>query len=141
MYTLKENLEKLEEISKLEKNWNSYDADPIPKNIIEETRILLEGLEKELPQPFISSFYGCGGIQLEWKEENDTLNYLEVEIKEEDIEYENEYRVLMYQDNNKSDCEYSGFAFQLSGAVKKDIISINKLVKLFYKNIYLDKVK
>lgn len=60
VYTLKSNLEKLDEISKLEKDWNGYGAEPIDERPIKETRSILNGLG-DLPQPFVSPFGGGGG--------------------------------------------------------------------------------
>lgn len=60
VYTLKDNLEKLDRIAKFEKNWNGYDADPITEDLIKETRSILNGLG-DLPQPFVSPFGGGGG--------------------------------------------------------------------------------
>lgn len=83
-YTYEENLKKLDQISKLEKNWNGYDADPIPRDIIDDARKVLTDIESTgthmghiLPQPFVAPFADGRGIQLEWENE---AYYLEIHI-------------------------------------------------------------
>jgi hypothetical protein len=68
---------KLEELSKLPENWNSYGSQPIQPDAIEVTAKLLSDLVKlKMPEPQIFPVSG-GGIQLEW--ENSKCE-LEIEI-------------------------------------------------------------
>lgn len=128
VYTLKSNLEKLDEISKLEKDWNGYGAEPIDERLIKETRSILNGLG-DLPQPFVSPFGGGGGIQIEWEKKDKT--YLEIEIKScTDYGEENKYDAFICLSPKEESEEL--FQYNLTGTVLKKQESINNLVKLFY---------
>lgn len=127
-YKLKDNLRKLDEISKFEKNWNGYDADPVPEFLIEETRSILKGLG-DLPQPFLAPFASGDGIQIEWEEKDG--RYLEIDIKassekDQPNKYD-AYTCLQPQDRHDP-----RFFFSLEGTVEKDQECINNLVRLFY---------
>lgn len=127
VYTLKDNLEKLDRIAKFEKNWNGYDADPITEDLIKETRSILNGLG-DLPQPFVAPLNN--GLQIEW-EKRDGSCYLEIEIKHCTSKYQpNKYGVFLCQSPKKK--TEPGFHFSLEGTVDKEQESINNLVKLFY---------
>jgi hypothetical protein len=77
--------EKLEELSKLPENWNSYGSRPIQSGAIETAANLLSDLIKiNMPEPKIFPVSG-GGIQLEW--ENSKCEF-ELEIMpDKSIEY------------------------------------------------------
>lgn len=127
VYTLKDNLAKLDEIAKFEKNWNGYDADPIPEDLIAETRSILNGLG-DLPQPFLAPFAGGDGIQIEWEKKDGT--YLEIEIKRQtDKDQSDKYNTFICQNPRNKEPR---FYFSLEGTVEKQQSSINNLVKLFY---------
>lgn len=69
---------KLEELSKLPENWNSYGSRSIQKDAIEITANLLSDLVKlKMPEPQIFPVSG-GGLQLEWKNAD---RELEIEIR------------------------------------------------------------
>lgn len=128
VYTLKGNMEKLDEIAKFEKNWNGYDADPIPEDLIAETRSILNGLG-DLPQPFVAPFGGGDGLQIEWEKPDGT--YLEIEIRRyTSKDQPNKYETFLCQ-SPKEKTE-PGFYFSLEGTVDKEQSSINNLVSLFY---------
>lgn len=78
--TMNENLEKLNHFSTFEKNWNGYEADPLPDNIIEVTRKILKRLSVQ-PEMFPTA---RDSIQLEYERENG--DYLEFEIKATGVE-------------------------------------------------------
>ena len=73
---------KIREISKLEKNWDSYGADPIKRKIINKTNNIIDFLDKSIPDPNIVP--NVQGIQLEW--ENDP-KALEIYIEENGLSY------------------------------------------------------
>lgn len=76
---------KLEELSKLPENWNTYGSRPIQAEAIETTAKLISDLIKlRMPEPNIFPVSG-GGIQLEWENSNCEL---EIEIMpDKSIEY------------------------------------------------------
>lgn len=121
--TLSKNLEKLESISGFKKDWNGYNAEPIPKEVLEKTRKILVRLkEKRVPQPFLAPT-AAKSIQLEW--DNDCF-YLEVSVSEnKDLEV-----FLADQiDVNK------GFPLTLEGRCfwDGDLNYLIRLINLFYK--------
>ena len=73
---LKRNLKKLNEIAKLENNWNQRGANVIDKRLIEFCREKLFEFEK---QPDIFPVFD-GSLQLEFK---DGENYLEISLKKD----------------------------------------------------------
>ena len=73
---LKRNLKKLNEIAKLENNWNQRGANVIDKRLIEFCREKLFEFEK---QPDIFPVFD-GSLQLEF---NDGENYLEISLKKD----------------------------------------------------------
>ena len=75
---------RLEEISRLEPNWDSYGADPITKTAIERAlellnhlRQLMAGVVGEAYLPLNIAPIADGGVQLEWQHQN---RQLEIEI-------------------------------------------------------------
>lgn len=86
---------KLEELSKLPENWNSYGSPAIDQKVIEVTANLLSDLAKlQMPEPEIFPVSG-GGIQLEWENSNCGLE-LEI-LPNKSIEYliiDNEGKML-----------------------------------------------
>lgn len=64
MRTLKDNLDTIEEIRGLEKNWNGYGADPLSNLICDKTKGIVENL-REYDQPYVVPTAN-GTIQLEW---------------------------------------------------------------------------
>lgn len=73
----------LDRISNLEQDWNGYGSDPIPAVVIEKARNLLDFLPF-LPD-HISPMAGGQGVQFEWYDEDD--NYLEIEIREDRLNF------------------------------------------------------
>lgn len=73
---LKKNMKKLDEIAKLENNWNQRGANVIDKRLIEFCREKLFEFEK---QPDIFPVFD-GSLQLEF---NDGENYLEISLKKD----------------------------------------------------------
>ena len=71
---------KLNEIAKLENNWNNNGANSISAKLIEKCREIVMQLAAE---PFICPT-ACGSIQFEYEKENG--DYLEFEIYEDRIE-------------------------------------------------------
>lgn len=62
----KMNLVTIDEISKLEKDWNGYDADAIPKCVCDKARDFLENIsEDNQPTPPLPT--AADTIQLEWE--------------------------------------------------------------------------
>lgn len=121
--TLSKNLEKLESISGFKKDWNSYNAEPIPKEVLEKTRKILVRLkEKRVPQPFLAPT-AVKSIQLEW--DNDCF-YLEVSVSEnKDLEVFLADQISV----NK------GFPLTLEGKCfwDGDLNYLIRLINLFYK--------
>ena len=76
---------KLEELSNLPQNWNSYGSRPVQQGAIETVANLLSDLAKiSMPEPQIFPVSG-GGIQLEWK---NSQCELEIEVlPDKSIEY------------------------------------------------------
>ena len=121
--SLKDNLKKLDEIAKFDYNWNGYSADPIPQEIVEEVRSILNGLEEAgLEQPFIAPH--PGGIQIEWEKRNGF--YLEMHVQDSDREEDSYETFMCYWKPKRSD---KGFTFE--GRVTKDQKHINNLVKFW----------
>lgn len=71
------NLNKLDTISKLKKNWNGNGAPPIPKKVIKKVNELIEALMIQ-PEIFPTAL---GTIQLEF--DNSRRDHMEIEISEE----------------------------------------------------------
>jgi len=73
-----ENLNKLKDIHKhtREKNWNFYDAEPIPEIVFERARAIINELDEEHQPRFIAPT-GRNSVQFEY--ENDNV-YLEFEV-------------------------------------------------------------
>lgn len=108
---LKQEVEKL---SKLEKNWDSYGAEPIGKNVINRVNNIIDILDDKYLDPFIvpSSL----GIQLEWHNIDKELEvYIDEEFK--NIQY------LKVVGENELDWEEDEFS---------DIKEINKLLEWLY---------
>ena len=70
--------EKLNDIAKLEDNWNGYGANQFKPELINRAKTLLK-LLSNLPEVFCT---GRDSIQFEWEDEN---HYLELEIFEDKI--------------------------------------------------------
>jgi hypothetical protein len=71
---------KLEELRKLESNWDSYGGKPITELALEKTDLLLKALLGiQAVEPFVCPCSN-GGIQLEWHRNGYTL---EIEISPE----------------------------------------------------------
>lgn len=124
-YTLKDNLARLDEISKFEKNWNLYDADPLPTEVIEEARRILIDLDKVgLPQPFVAPT-AAYAIQFEW--DNDCF-YLEMEVKPA-----KELKIFMADEDDVD----KGLPMTMEGKVRNDadLTHIKRLVKKFHANM------
>jgi hypothetical protein len=108
-----QNLEKLNIIAELEKNWNCYNADPIDIDVINKTRIILKELciqSKLFPT-------AANEIQLEWEPDNN--HYLEISIGKGRSEV---YTKIYEKDST-----------MFIGGVKY-LKSINAVIKLFYEN-------
>ena len=72
------NLQKLDEISKYDQNWNGYDAAPFANTVIERAKSIIIHLDIQ-PELFPTA---AGSIQIEY--ENLCGDYLEIQITEED---------------------------------------------------------
>lgn len=84
--SLLENVDKLQSFSKLKKGWNGYDADPIPKSVIERAHALL--MAPEFPGHEVEVFPTAReSVQLEMRLEDGS--YLEVEV------FENHYVIFI----------------------------------------------
>ena len=59
--------EKLAEWAKFEKNWDSYNAEPINKEIMKEVEDMLSGLSMKTIEKLWMSPNFCCGISFEWK--------------------------------------------------------------------------
>lgn len=107
------NMQKLQSIKELEKNWNGYDAEPISPQVIQITQRLLPDLYEQ-PEVFPT---GRDTIQLEYEKTNG--DYLEFEIAASEImalrmdPYDNEHEWVINHDG-------------------ETIEEINKAVKEFY---------
>lgn len=75
--TLENNLKILDEISKLEQNWNQYDADPFSKELIDKVKNIIKNLKYQPDYIFPTA---RNSIQLEYYNKNN--DYLEFEIFE-----------------------------------------------------------
>lgn len=119
MITLENNLKKLEEISKLEKNWNSYGANPIQKEVIEKSKRVLKIIKEcKVEQPFISPT-GRETIQMEWDK---NMFYLEFEIGTE-----KEIDVFLADESNVD----KGFPLTLEGKIRLEKEYIKRLLTMF----------
>lgn len=122
-YTLKNNLAKLDEIESvcMEKGWDSYDAAPLPLDVVEQAREILKGLG-DLPQPFIAPT-ASGEIQLEWELENGF--YLQIDI-DSDLKQKYDSYCAFCSLWNK---ERETMIFQMSGTVERTQYGINTLIR------------
>ena len=102
---------KLDEISKLDSNWNGYGAEPISKEIIDKVAELLPNLNKQ-PEIFPTA---DDTIQLEYDGENES--YLEFNIDESD-------EAAVYLVDKKGN--------ERDFAIRCDEDQINKIVGEFY---------
>jgi hypothetical protein len=59
----KQLLSKLDELSKLEQNWDSYDGVPIPEYVIANTKQMLSNLDMSRPWEIVPG--GDGSVQIE----------------------------------------------------------------------------
>lgn len=83
---LRSNLQTLESISSLEENWNGYQAESIPGEIVSKVKSIIRKLEFQ-PKIFPTA---RKSIQLEYEKENE--DYLEFEI------YDN--KIICYKEIN-----------------------------------------
>lgn len=100
---------KLEEFKKLEKNWDSYDANPISTDIIEKAKNALQTIYENTG--FIPDFVvpcPAGGVQYE-HHRGEKLYGLQIEIKEK------------------------GYDIYLHDKVNQDNISIDEVCKIINK--------
>jgi len=72
------NYQRLEEFSKLEHNWNGYNAEPIPKDVLQTAKDLIPHLTKEW------YLYPTGRQSVQFEREDET--YYEIEIFSDKIE-------------------------------------------------------
>ena len=70
-----EIFERLDEFSKLDDNWNNNGADPINKQVIINTREIVNNLKND---PYFVAPIPWGAIQLEWESNN---YYIEIEVQ------------------------------------------------------------
>lgn len=108
------NVKILEEIEKLEDNWNGYNAKPINKKVIENTKELLYKLDKQ-PEIFPT---GRETIQIEYKLDSDS--HLEFEI------FPNEIKMMHLPKGDYKNAKFTKFKIE-------DVERINKLIKRFYR--------
>ena len=87
--SLEDNIKKVEEFRKLEKDWNMYDADPLPLKVIDNAIEILKHLDIQ-PKVFPTA---ADSIQFEYEEEIRTdedepisTAYIEFEVKEDKID-------------------------------------------------------
>lgn len=87
--SLEDNIKKVEEFRKLEKDWNMYDADPLPPKVIDNAIEILKHLNIQ-PKVFPTA---VDSIQFEYEEEIRTdedepisTAYMEFEVKEDKID-------------------------------------------------------
>ena len=73
--TKNEIFERLDEFSKLDDNWDNNGADPINKQVIINTREIVNNLKND---PYFVAPIPWGTIQLEWESNN---YYIEIEIE------------------------------------------------------------
>lgn len=78
MITLEYNLKRINEMYKFKEGWDGYDADPIPKEILDLTKNLLKRIKIQ-PEVFPVA---TGRVQLEYEKGN---NYLEIELCENSL--------------------------------------------------------
>ena len=121
---LKENICKIEEFSKYQKNWNEYGSVPFNKLFLFDVVILLSKLDI---QPFVSPVAG-GAIQMEWV--NVYGDYVEILIAE------NESPSVLHIANGKEEeyiipcfCIAKGYDFnEMAKQINK---IINNFIKTF----------
>ena len=102
-----ECLATIDEISKLERGFNGYDALPIDKSVIEQARTIVDILKY---QPFIVPT-GRRTIQFEYHISNPTKHYMEFEIYSDkidilichDYDYEYAYELTLSKNDNQLD--------------------------------------
>lgn len=70
------NLEKLDSFYDLEKNWNLYNADPVPKEVIDYSKDILQKLVKQPDEVFPTA---ANSIQFEY--DDPLCNHLEFDIR------------------------------------------------------------
>lgn len=102
----------LKEISELEENWDGYGAEPIKKEIINQTNDIIDFLDESVPD--FNIVPNVHGIQLEW--ENDP-KALEIYIEDDGLSY------LQVVGKEMKDWIETGFS---------DINKINKLLEWLY---------
>ena len=85
----------LDEISKLEDNWNGNGASKFSSELIDKCNCILSKLHED-PKIFPTA---CGSVQFEFEDENG--NYLEFEIYEDKVEIF--LNSTLYDDKNKCD--------------------------------------
>lgn len=73
--TKNEIFERLDEFSKLDDNWDNNGADPINKQVIINTREIVNNLKND---PYFVAPIPWGAIQLEWESNN---YYIEIEVQ------------------------------------------------------------
>lgn len=88
MVKLEYNLKRINEMYKFKEGWDGYDADPIPKEILDLTKTLLKHIKMQ-PKIFPVA---TGRIQLEYEKGN---NYLEIEL------YKNNLKVFLIDENRE----------------------------------------
>lgn len=119
-YNLADNLAKLDKISKFEKDWNGYGAEPIPQIAIDRASRILTDLDRDkLPQPFVAPT-AAQTIQLEWEKEDGL--YLEINVWADD---KDEYPIFLNQYRDYFDES----DYEMTGHVRALRESINNLVK------------
>lgn len=81
-----DTLEQIDEIGRLEKNWDSYGANPLDKRICENARHIVSFLPDDLPSPSVVPADGV--IQFEWQTvKNSITRDLEIEIGSSDLSF------------------------------------------------------
>lgn len=78
MTKLEYNLNKIDEMYKFKEGWDGYDAEPIPKEVLDLTKNLLKRIKMQ-PEVFPVAT-GC--VQLEYEKGN---NYLEIKLCENNL--------------------------------------------------------
>ena len=73
--TKNEIFERLDEFGKLDDNWDNNGADPINKQVIINTREIVNNLKND---PYFVAPIPWGAIQLEWESNN---YYIEIEVE------------------------------------------------------------
>lgn len=70
----------LEEIDRLEGNWDSCGSPPLTEAAFKAAKAILDSLYDNSPSPSVVPVHG-GGCQLEWQKYGETDRDLEIEIK------------------------------------------------------------